>query len=65
MCCAAATQDKEEDRQRPEIPQKLLEFSDVFSTEKAGTLPASKQRVYAIELEPGKEPSYGPLYNLS
>ena len=65
MCCAAATQGEEEDRQRPEIPQELLEFSDVFSPDMAGTLPALKQGDHAIELEAGKEPPYGPLYNLS
>ena len=65
MCCAAATQGEEEDRQRPEIPQELLEFSDVFSPDLAGTLPALKQGDHAIELEAGKEPPYGPLYNLS
>ena len=65
MCCAAAIQGEEEDHQRPEIPQELLEFSDVFSLDMAGTLLALKQRDHAIELEAGKEPPYGPLYNLS
>ena len=37
---------------------------DVFSTEKAGLLPAHKASDHAIDLD-GKDPPYGPLYNLS
>ena len=45
----------------------LLEYTsyiDVFSTKKAGLLPTHKASDHAIDLD-GKDPPYGPLYNLS
>ena len=39
-------------------------FADVFSIESAGKLPEIKAGDYAIDLEPGKEPLYSPIYSL-
>ena len=47
------------------IPGQLKEYEDVFSTEGAGKLPSHGTQDHAIDLVEGKEPPYGPLYNLS
>ena len=47
----------------PKLPDKLKEYEDVFSTEKAGCLPSHKGRNHAIETT--AEPLFGPLYTLS
>ena len=46
------------------LPIKYQEFSDVFDKVKASKLP--KHRCYdcPIDLQPGKEPLWGPIYNL-
>ena len=46
------------------LPQEYTDFMKVFSTENAGCLPSHKVSNHAIDLD-GKEPPYGPLYNLS
>ena len=63
MCAAVA--DSKEGEGSPEVPSELMEFADIFSNEKAGALPMFKEGDHAIDLEDGKEPPYGPLYNLS
>ena len=47
------------------IPNKYSDFTDVFSDEKALVLPeGTKLNEHAIDLEDGKQPPYGPIYNL-
>ena len=47
------------------IPDKYSDFTDVFSEEKALVLPErTKLNEHAIDLEDGKQPSYGPIYSL-
>ena len=48
------------------LPSKYQEFQDVFDKVKAiGTLPEHRQYDCTIDLQPGKEPPWGPIYNLS
>lgn len=47
------------------LPAYLRLYSDVFSSENAGVLPENGKYDHAIDVEPGKEPPHGPLYNLS
>lgn len=65
IVCAAVARGEPEDGRDLEVPRELLEYTDVFSNERAGVLPALKQGDHAIEIEDGKEPPYRPLYNLS
>ena len=65
IVCAAVARGEQEDVASPELPKELLGFEDIFSNEMTGVLPAFKQGDHAIEIEEGKEPPYGPLYNLS
>ena len=47
------------------IPDKYLDFADVFSEEKALVLPERTElNEHAIDLEDGKQPPYGPIYSL-
>ena len=47
------------------IPTEYLDFSDVFSEEKALILlEATKMNQHAIELQKGQQLSYGPIYSL-
>ena len=55
---AAATQEQQ-------LPDALSSYTDVFSTEKASVLPQNKATDHSISTIDGKEPPYGPLYNLS
>lgn len=48
-----------------EIPDELRDFEDVFSSDQAGALPDHSTHDHAIDLKEGKEPPFGPLYNLS
>ncbi len=48
-----------------QLPGYLRPYSDVFSSENAGVLPENGKYDHAIDVEPGKEPPHGPLYNLS
>lgn len=64
IVCAGVAQGKP-DRREPEIPQELQGYADVFSNEQARALPVFKEGDHAIDIESGKEPPYGPLYNLS
>ena len=45
------------------LPEELIEYQDVFSTEEAGRLPSHQGNDHAIETT--ADPPYGPLYNLS
>ena len=65
IVCAATVRGEQGDSPSLELPRELLEYEDVFSNDKASVLPALKQGDHAIEVEDGKEPPYGPLYNLS
>ena len=46
------------------IPLEYHEFSDVFSGEKADTLPPHRPYDLKITLEEGAQPSCGPIYSL-
>ena len=48
-----------------QLPDALVEFADVFANDRAAILPQHKKTDHAIEIDEGKEPPYGPLYNLS
>ena len=49
-----------------QIPPEYHNFLDVFSKSKADKLPDhNPQYDHHIELEEGKQPPYGPIYNLS
>ena len=48
-----------------QLPNKYVEFSDVFDKVKANKLPAHRPYDCPIDLQPGKEPPWGPIYNLS
>ena len=63
--CAAVAICKLDEGSPEQILKELLEFADIFLNEKAGTLPILKEGDHAIKIEEGKEPLYGPLYNLS
>jgi transposase InsO family protein len=47
------------------IPLKYQEFADVFDKVKANKLPEHRLYDCPIDLQPGKEPPWGPIYNLS
>ena len=48
-----------------QLPQKSVEFSDVFDKRKANKLPAHLPYDCPIDLQPRKESPWGPIYNLS
>ena len=48
-----------------QLPKKYTEFSDVFDKVKANKLPEHRPYDCPIDLQPGKEPPWGPIYNLS
>ena len=47
------------------LPIKYQEFADVFVKVKASKLPDHRLYDCPIDLQPGKEPPWGPIYNLS
>ncbi|KAH0358992.1 hypothetical protein KCU65_g10159, partial [Aureobasidium melanogenum] len=47
------------------LPLQYHEYLDVFSRKDAKTLPPHRTYDHAIDLLPGKEPPYGPLYSMS
>ena len=55
----------DESLEEPTIPKAYRELADVFSPSNANSLPPHRDEDHAIELEPGKTPPFGPLYNLS
>ena len=47
------------------LPLEYHDYLSVFSQSEADKLPSHRPCDHKIELQPGKEPSYGPLYNMS
>jgi len=47
-----------------EIPVMIADLADIFSQQEAGVLPLYGRNVHTIDLD-GREPPFGPLYNLS
>ena len=47
------------------LPDSLKDYSDVFLAQNAEKLAPHRDIDLAIELQPGKEPPYGPIYPLS
>jgi hypothetical protein len=48
-----------------EIPTQYHNFEDVFEKKNANILPEHHPYDYAIELQDGAQPPFGPIYNLS
>ena len=48
-----------------QLPECLAYYTDVFSDTNAKKLAPNRDIDLAIELQPGKEPPYGPIYPLS
>ncbi len=55
----------DESFEEPTIPKAYRDLADVFSPSNANSLPPHRDEDHLIELEPGKTPPFGPLYNLS
>ncbi len=55
----------DESLKEPTISKAYRELADIFSPSNANSLPLYRDEDHAIELEPGKTPLLGPLYNLS
>ncbi len=55
----------DESLEEPSIPRVNRDLADVFSPSNANFLLPHRDEDHAIELEPGKTPPFGPLYNLS
>jgi hypothetical protein len=48
-----------------QLPEKYRHYTDVFDKVQANTLPHHRPYDCPIDLQPGKEPPWGPIYNLS
>ena len=48
-----------------QIPKKYEEYVDVFDKVKASVLPKHHPYDCPLDLQPGQEPPWGPIYNLS
>ena len=48
-----------------QIPKKYDEYADVFDKVKASVLPKHRSYDCPIDLPPGQEPMWGPIYNFS
>jgi hypothetical protein len=48
-----------------QLPQSLANYADVFLKENADKLPEHRSYDLAIELLPGKQPPFGPIYGLA
>ena len=55
----------DESLEEPTISKVYRDLANVFSPSNANFLPPHREENQAIELEPGKTPLFGPLYNLS
>ncbi len=55
----------DESLEEPTIPKEYRDLADIFSPSNANPLPPHRDEDHGIKLEPGKTPSFGPLYNLS
>ena len=51
--------------EQPTLPKELEDFADVFSEEEATSLPEHTSYDHAIDMLPGKEPPYKPIYALT
>ena len=51
--------------EEPTILKAYRVIANVFSPSNTNSLPPHRDEDHAIELEPGKTPPFGPLYNLS
>ncbi len=51
--------------EEPTIPKAYKDLANVFSPSNANFLPTHQDEDHAIELELGKTPPFGSLYNLS
>lgn len=49
----------------PTVPQQYADFADVFDEKAAAELPPIDGPQHAIELQPGAEPTWGPVYPLA
>ena len=47
------------------LPIRYEEFQDVFEKKNADTFPQHRPYDYAIELQKGTQPPFGPIYGLS
>ena len=47
------------------VPEEFLSYTDVFDASAAGILAEHHPMEHRIDLEPGKEPPWGPIYPLS
>lgn len=47
------------------VPEQYREYMDLFTDEEGKMLPKHQPWDHVIPLEEGKEPTYGPMYNLS
>ena len=58
---------EEEGEQQTEatFPPEYSDFADVFAEEEAAKLPSLGGRTHDIEIEEGKTPPWGPIYNLA
>ena len=53
------------DKAPTEIPAEYSDYNDVFLAKNVAELPENTEmNEYAIELEEGKQPSFGPIYSL-
>ena len=48
-----------------QLPKKYHHYADVFDKVQANTLPHHRPYDCPIDLQPGKEPPWGPIYNIS
>ena len=64
IICVAIAEVKTNNKLNLELLQKLLEYKDIFFNEAVGTLILFKEGNYIINIEEGKMPLYGLLYNL-
>lgn len=56
---------RDEDDATQELPSEYQDYADVFDEQKAGELPPLGGRTHGIDVLPGREPPYGPLYSLA
>lgn len=54
----------EADELGAEIPSELRQFADLFDAERAKVVLPHRPSDHAIEMEPGKDPPFGPIYPL-
>jgi hypothetical protein len=50
---------------RTKLPKEYYNYLDVFSRDRSNVLPEHRSYDHKIQLEPGKQPGFGPLYSMS